>query len=318
MDTDTFHALGLDRSLVDDDPAIVINGHDHAEGRNFLNVPGDAPYHLCPEALEDVPQGEVRVYADWRATRVYAGTKRALWIVLPPGFDPAGPAPGLLFFNDGNAYRATSSYLGAVRAPRVMATLHARGEIGPMVGVFVDPGRPVEPAASKEDAAVRANRQRSLEYDSLGDRFARFVHEDVLPFVEAEIGCALSSDPARRIACGISSGGICAFTLAWHRPDSFGGVLSHCGSFTGIRGGHNYPYLVRATPRKPIRVFLQDGAGDIENLYGSWPDANRALAKSLAFAGYDQHLEFGTGGHNLRHGGALFADSLRWLLRPAR
>ena len=115
--------------------------------------------------------------------------------------------------------------------------------------------------------------------------------------------------------CGISSGGICAFNAAWHRPDLFARVISHCGSFTAIRGGHNYPVLVRRTPRKPIRIFLQSGANDADIVIGSWPLANQTMAAALDFAGYDYRFEFGEGGHNLRHGGALFADTLRWLWR---
>ena len=124
-----------------------------------------------------------------------------------------------------------------------------------------------------------------------------------------------SEDPTERTICGISSGGICAFNAAWHFPEQFGRVLSHCGSFTNILGGHNYPYLVRSTPRKPLRVFLTSGRRDADIVTGSWPLANQAMAAALAFAGYDYRFEFGEGGHNLRHGGALFAEALRWLWR---
>ena len=90
-------------------------------------------------------------------------------------------------------------------------------------------------------------------------------------------------------------------------------MLSHCGSFTNIHGGHNYPYLIRTTPRKPIRVYLTSGKNDAETPAGDWPLANQTMANALTYAGYDYHFEFGEGGHSVRHGGALFADSLRWL-----
>ena len=157
--------------------------------------------------------------------------------------------------------------------------------------------------------------QRSFEYDSVTDLYARFLLEDLLPFVEGEIGCALTTDPARRTVCGISSGGICAFTAAWMRPDAFGRVVSHCGSFTAIRGGHNYPFLIRSTERKPIRVWMQSGTADADILFGNWPLANQEMAAALGFAGYDVEFVFGEGGHSLRHGGAVFADALRWLWR---
>ena len=47
------------------------------------------------------------------------------------------------------------------------------------------------------------------------------------------------------------------------------------GSFTNIRGGHNYPWLVRNTARKPITVYLSDGRNDLNNQHGSWLLANQ-------------------------------------------
>ena len=125
----------------------------------------------------------------------------------------------------------------------------------------------------------------------------------------------LSPAPERRAIAGMSSGGICAWTAAWERPDQFGKVLSHIGSFTNIRGGHVYPALIRKTERKPIRVFLQDGTNDLNNAHGSWPIANQQMASALAFAGYDHRFVYGTGAHNGLHGGAILPDSLRWLWR---
>jgi len=125
----------------------------------------------------------------------------------------------------------------------------------------------------------------------------------------------LRPDAAGRAICGISSGGICAFTVAWQRPDLFSKVLSHVGSFTNIRGGDVYPGLIRKTERKPIRVFLQDGSKDLDNLHGNWPLANQQMAAALKFVKYDYKFEYGDGGHNGQHGGAILPDSLRWLWR---
>ena len=132
----------------------------------------------------------------------------------------------------------------------------------------------------------------------------------------------LRHDPESRAIAGISSGGICAWTVAWERPDEFRKVLSWVGSFTNIasgktrrEGGHNYEALIRKTPKKPIRVFLQDGANDLDNNNGNWPLANQQMAKALAFAGYDYKFVFGQGFHSNRHGRAILPDSLRWLWR---
>jgi enterochelin esterase family protein len=117
---------------------------------------------------------------------------------------------------------------------------------------------------------------------------------------------------------GISSGGICAFTAAWERPDLFSKVLSHVGSFTNIRGGDVYPGLIRKTEPKPIRVFLQDGSGDLDNLHGSWPLANQQMAAALRFMDYDYRFVYGDGAHNGKHGGVILPESLRWLWRGVK
>src|SRR5213078_3820699 len=100
-------------------------------------------------------------------------------------------------------------------------------------------------------------------------------------------------------------------------PDQFGRVLSQIGSFANIRGGDAYPGMIRKTERKPIRVFLQDGRNDLNNLHGDWPLANQSMASALAFAGYDFKFVFGDGSHSGQHGGAILPDALRWLWRPA-
>ena len=132
-----------------------------------------------------------------------------------------------------------------------------------------------------------------------------------------KFGVKLTGDPELRAICGMSSGAICAFTVAWERPDSFRKVLSQIGSFTNIRGGNVYPSWIRKTERKPIRVFLQDGSNDLNNLHGNWPLANQEMASALAFMGYDHQFVLGTGSHSGQHGGAILPDTLRWLWRPA-
>ena len=124
----------------------------------------------------------------------------------------------------------------------------------------------------------------------------------------------LSKDPRDRAICGISSGGICAFTVAWEKPDQFSKVLSHVGSFTNIRGGHNYEALIRKTkPSKAIKVFLQDGSNDLDNEHGNWPLANQQMYASLKFMKYDVKFVFGEGKHSGVHGGAILPESLEWL-----
>ena len=308
QDLETFKALGLDKRA---DLSRPNNGRSREDFARFLRPAEDNQYHPCAEAhpAADTPRGEVRQIENWAQSRVFPQTERNIWVYRPAQLASSSERPDLMVFQDGGGYVDPE---GAVRVPAVLDTLIHAGDLRPTVAVFVNPGaRAVPRDASDPDLG----QQRSVEYDTLTDAYVRFVLDELLPFVQDEIGRPLSSDPTRRLICGISSGGICAFTAAWFRPQSFGRVLSHCGSFTNIRGGHNYPYLVRTTERKPIRVFLTSGKMDLDVPFGNWPLANRQMASALEYAGYDHRFVFGEGGHNLRHGGAILADSLRYLLR---
>ena len=261
-------------------------------------------YQLGPdsERQSDVPQGKVTQH-QWES-KIFPGTRRDYWVYVPQQFDGKTPA-SVMVFQDGQAYLNDK---GQFRSTIVFDNLIHRKEMPITVGIFINPG--VIPAA-EESAKPRQN--RSFEYDTLSDQYAKFLLEEILPEVGKTI--PLTDDPERRAICGISSGGICAWTVAWERPDAFRKVLSHVGSFTNIRGGHVYPSIIRKTERKPIRVFLQEGENDLDNLHGNWPLANREMAAALKFAGYDYQFVMGNGGHNGQHGGAILPESLRWLWR---
>ncbi len=314
LDMEAYRRHGMDKLFGDKIPDDFVNGRGNAEIMNALETSGDIQYNPCPEAYvtEGVPNGKVKSFRDWSGSRVFPDTQRDMWVHTPDQFDPKGDAPALMVFNDGGGYLDPN---GAVRAATVFDNLIHAGKMPVTIGVFIMPGRPMDVPSPTEDKPQdpRAGRQRSIEYDTCTDAYVRFLLEDVLPVVEDHTGCGLTDDPEKRTICGISSGGICAFNAAWHRPDAFGRVLSHCGSFTNIRGGHEYPFWVRSTKRKSIRVFLQSGAADADIILGNWSQANQTMAASLEFAGYEAKFAYGEGGHNLRHGGAIFADSLMWL-----
>ena len=252
-----------------------------------------------------VPQGKL-VSGKWVSENVYPGTERGYSIYVPAQYDGSKPAC-LMVFQDGGAY---SNVGGQFRAPVVFDNLIHRKEMPVTIGVFLDPGTipPTQPGQ-------KGRSNRSFEYDSLGDQYSRFLLDEVLPGLAEKHSLKWTDDPEGRGTCGISSGGICAFTVAWERPDQFRKVISHIGSFTNIRGGHVYPALIRKTEKKPLRVFLQDGSSDLDNLHGNWPLANQQMASSLKFKAYDYQFELGDGGHSGKHGGMLLPDSLRWLWR---
>lgn len=267
-------------------------------------------YTLGPDSQpnDGVPHGEVAKHT-FTESKVFPGTVRDYWVYVPKQYDKAKPA-ALIVFQDGGSYVKDD---GQFRVPVVLDNLIAKQEIPVTIAIFANPGTI---PAEKEGAKERSN--RSFEYDSLGDAYARFLIDELLPV--ATKGLNISSDPEHRAIGGISSGAICAFTVAWERPDSFHKVISHVGSYTNIRGGFAYPALIRATKEKPkpLRVSLQDGANDLNNLHGNWPLANQDMAAALKFAGYDYRFEFGDGGHNGKQGGAILPDTLRWLWRGAK
>jgi enterochelin esterase family protein len=287
-----------------------------------LNVAAADDYKLGPDSLPQpgVPVGSVEKFT-FKASKIYPGTERDYWVYVPRQYDPAKPA-ALMVFQDGGGYQSAS---GSFRAPVVMDNLIARKEMPVTIGVFINPGS-VPPA----ETGQKARSNRSFEYDSLGDAYARFLLEELLPEVEKK--WKVTQEPAGRCTVGISSGGICAFTAAWERPGSFGKVISHIGSFTNIRGGHVYPALIRPlskelpatateaekklhAQRRALRVFLQEGSNDLDNLHGNWPLANREMEAALKFAKIDSQLVMGDGGHGGKHGGAILPDTFRWIWR---
>jgi enterochelin esterase family protein len=256
-----------------------------------------------PELAENpgVPKGKLTRREPWES-KIYPNTKRDWWVYVPAQYKDDQPAC-VMVFQDG------AGYVGFV--PTVFDNLIAAGQMPVTVGVFINPG---------SGRGEEGRGQRSVEYDTLSDRYARFLLEEILPEVEKTV--KLHHDPESRAIAGISSGGICAWTVAWERPDQFRKVLSWVGSFTNIasdktlhEGGHNYEALIRKTPRKPIRVFLQDGSNDLDNNNGNWPLANQQMAKALEFARYDYKFVYGQGFHSNRHGRAILPESLRWLWR---
>jgi len=268
---------------------------------------GDEEYKLGPDSMrqEGVPKGTVTKEA-WRS-KIFPGTVRDYWVYVPVQYDGQKPAC-VMVFQDGQAYVHET---GDFRVPIVFDNLIHKGQMPVTIGIFINPGHLGEESPKGHWKASN----RSFEYDTLSDQYARFLMEEILPEVGRKY--KLTDDPECRAIGGISSGGICAFTVAWQRPDAFRKVLSHVGSFTNIRGGHVYPALIRSTPNKPIRVFLQDGSGDLDNQYGNWWLANQEMEAALKFKKYDYQFVGGTGKHSGKHGGAILPDSLRWLWRAA-
>lgn len=248
-----------------------------------------------------VPKGDVTKYT-FDQSKIFPGTVRDYWVYVPKQYDPAKPA--CVHINQDNIQ---------FNAPAVFDELIHNKEIPVLIGIFVTHGKVL---AASDAALDRFN--RSYEYDGLGDNYARFLLEELLPEVEKKTApdgrpIRLSRDGNDRCIAGSSSGAICAFTAAWERPDAFRRVFSAIGTYVGLRGGNEYPTLIRKVEPKPIRIFLQDGSND-NNIYGGdWWMANQEMQRSLIFAGYEVKHDWGEGGHNAQHATKLFPDAVRWL-----
>jgi enterochelin esterase family protein len=258
---------------------------------------------------EGVPEGTVTRH-EWKSD-VFEGTVRQWYLYVPAQYDGSKPA-AVMVFQDGHTYVAEE---GDLRVPVVFDNLIHKGEMPVTIGIFLNPGWFADKIEGtqgwKTPKGIRSN--RSVEYDSLSADYASMLEKEILPEVGKKY--KLTDDPAMRAICGMSSGGICAFTVGWERPDLFRKVVSHIGSFTNIRGGHVYPAVIRKTENKPLRVFLQDGSNDLDNAHGNWWLGNLQMEKALQFRKYDHKTVWGEGGHNGKHGGAIFPDTMRWLWR---
>jgi enterochelin esterase-like enzyme len=278
---------------------------------------------------EGVPHGKVIPMEPWHS-KIYEGTVRDWWIYVPAQYDGSKPAAVMVFQDGGKAQPEKKDFAGPDRAVFVFDNLIAAKQMPVTIGIFISPGN--FPAANPKDKP-RSN--RSFEYDTPNGTYAKFLLEEILP--EVSKGYKLTDKPEERGIVGGSSGGICAFTVAWERPDQFQRVVSHIGSFTNIRGGYIYPAAIRKTApkfsdelyntpelkqtlelRRKIRVFLQDGSHDLDNQFGNWPLANQDMAAALSFAGWDFQFKLGEGTHNGNQGTAMFPDTMRWLWRDVK
>ena len=253
------------------------------------------------ERQAGVPEGKVSQHSFH--SEIFGGTHRDYWVYVPEQYDEAQPA-ALMVFQDGEAYVDDN---GHFRVPVVLDNLIDEGSLPPAIALFINPGHS---GKAPPDACWQAD-NRSYEYDSMTEKYSRFIVEEMLPELEKDY--RISRDPKSRAIGGMSSGGICAFTVAWQRPDQFHKVISHVGSFTDIRGGHNYPYYIRQWHKRELKVFLQSGEGDLETQFGNWWLANQQMAAALAWRQYDHRFVGGKGGHDGEHGGSILPDSLRWL-----
>ncbi len=277
----------------------------YADGKP-LGARGDAVGYN-PDSYEKpgVPKGKVGG-KHTIVSKIYDGMKADYWVYASPGVDPNVPA-ALMVWQDGQGLVGEYS---RIRLFTVTENLLNQKLIPPMVHVMIAPG-----------TSPGGRAMRSIEYDTMSDRYARFLMEEVLREVEKTY--KLRQDAYSRAIAGESSGGICAFNVAWLMPDTFSRVHSAVGSFTSIQwhpeekldGGNLFPFMVRKQPKRNIRMWMSDGSDDLENTHGSWPMQSIQMANSLKLRGYDFHFRFGTAAHGGAQASLDLPESLTWLWR---
>ncbi|HYI98011.1 MAG TPA: alpha/beta hydrolase-fold protein [Bryobacteraceae bacterium] len=301
-------------------------GHPHTfhyivEGKRFggnLNVPAFGPDSYQKAGVPEGKLSEKIVHI----SKIYEGMESEYWIYAPVQYD-ASKAAGVMIWTDGQGHTNRN---GGSRLMNVIDNLTHQKKIPVIIHIFTSPGT-VErvggtPTANSVNAPARSPRRplRSVQYDTVSDRFGRFLRDELVAEVATKFN--LRKDGYSYAVAGGSSGGIAAFNAAWQMPDQYSRVLSHIGTYTSIQwtpgkieGGEILPFRVRKDPKRNIRVWLQDGSEDLENSHGSWPLQNIQMANSLKMRGYDFHFTFGAGAHSGAHGNSQLPESLTWLWR---
>jgi len=306
----------------------LVNGQKFG-GR--LDLPAFGPLsYLQP----GVPSGTLSAKLS-HTSKIYDGMKSDYWIYVPAQYDSKTPAT-LMVFQDGSGYIDRE---GNNPALNVIDNLIAQKKIPVIICVFINPGDISASPGTPTHNFVKAyadkwsrtlkDSMRSTLYDTVSDRYARFLRDEILAEVEAKYN--IRKDSYSRAITGLSSGGICSFNVAWQQPDQFSRVISWIGSFASIQwredanvadGGQDYPEKILRESKRNLRVWLQDGSEDVEMArYGSWPLANLRMANALKLKDYDFHFSFGKGTHNAGQGAAEFPEEMIWLWRdydPAR
>jgi enterochelin esterase family protein len=243
-------------------------------------------------------------------SKIYPGMTANYWIYANAGVDPSQAAP-LMIWQDGETIIGNNDLL-RLRLQIVSDNLVHKKLIPPMLHVLIAPGSGGE---------AQGTRMRSIQYDTVSDRYSKYLLQEILP--EVEKSYKLRPDAYSRAIGGASSGAICAFNVAWYQPDQFSRVLSHIGSYVPLQwrpeqnqdGGYIVSHRVRREPRKNMRVWMSDGMDDNEGNGGSWPLNNILLANSLKLKGYDFHFRYGDGMHAIAQGALDLPESLTWLWR---
>jgi enterochelin esterase family protein len=292
---------------------------------------GDGDYEIGPDYADapeivpgpDVPRGDVYYFSmDSADSAIFPGVTgpytRDVWVYVPQQYVDGTEAPFMVVQDGGGYLDLTTATLD---------TLIDQAEVPALIGIFINPG-PGDGMGS----------ERGLEYDRVSEDYTNFIETEVLPIIPlqpeiaaAHPGLAFTDDPEGRASMGGSSGGACAFTMGWLRPDLYRRILTYSGTFVRQHSTDEYPggaweyhqHLIAESEELPLRVFLQVGEFDnnLDDVFGDgmhdWVAANEAMAAALAAKTYHYRylysIEAGhVDGRVLRQ---TLPETLRWLWR---
>ena len=285
-------------------------------------------YTNAPEltARADVPHGAVHVFTmKSEDSKLYPGIaknqpgtvpyQRQVCVYIPAQYKPGTAAP-FIVAQDGMGYKG--------QLPVILDNLIQAHRVPAMIAVMINSG-----------GGDAQGSERGLEYDTVSDKYARFIETEVLPRIEKDYDVKFTTDPDGRATMGCSSGAAAAFTMAWFRPDWYRRVLSYSGTFVNQQSPLNpesphgaweyHEHLIPKNEAKPLRIWMHvseqdNGADRDEASLHNWVMANHRMAAALKARGYHYHFVLSK---NSRHcdgrvKNQTLPDALVWLWQGYR
>ena len=258
--------------------------------------------NLLPQA--GVPNGVMFTF-QMKHSKIFPGTVRTIQVYIPAEYKAQKPACVFVHLDTFGKWSFTT-----------FNNLIYKKQIPITIGIGLPGG--LTPSVPTNN---NGRFERSYEFDALNDNLGRFLIQEVLPAVARHrtpsgLPILLSNNPNDRCLWGGSSGGTCAFTVAFDNPDYFRRVIIYNGTFVGFRGADGYPTLVRKSAPEPLRIFMGDGCNDEYwpgAEMGNWWLNTRAMESALVFSGCHVRHVWGYTSHQGSMAVMSYPEALRWV-----
>ncbi len=283
------------------------------------------PYSNAPElkARDGVPKGVVHHFVmDSKDSKIYPGIakhapgqvvpyKRRVSVYVPSQYVQGTPAP---FF-------VSQDSMASNIIPTILDNMIADKRLPVMVAIMIDSG-----------GGDAQGSERGLEYDTCSGKYAEFIETEVLPKITNDYHVTFTKNPDGRMTMGGSSGGACAFSMAWYHPDLYHRVLSYSGTFVNQQSPYTpasphgaweyHDQFIPKSKRKPLRIWLECGEFDLrykdpESTYHNWVMSNDRMAKVLKDKKYPYQYWLAKSAYHVdgRVVGQTLPQALEWVWR---